>query len=351
MIPFLTALVCLTAFAVSAIVTAGAAAAGPRHAPVARSSHTKPTPVSGGLGPVAGASAGLALAAVAGGLGGDGALRWSAAWAVCAGFAAVGALDDILELGARLKFAICAVLAVALVAALGAPSGLPVTDAAPGRLWGPLAWAGAVLWVFTATNGVNFMDGANGLIGGTVAIASAGLGAAALALDAPLAGAVGFLAAAAFAGFVPFNSPRAQVFLGDVGSLFAGAVLAALGLALAQAEPAAVYLAPLAMTPLFADVLLTLAWRLRRGRSLLEAHKDHVYQLRLQAGEPHAHVAHDVWLRTGVWAGVGAVLAALIGDATSFAPVMVLALAVAVIVETGVWVITRRDLERAMLAR
>ena len=49
------------------------------------------------------------------------------------------------------------------------------------------------------------------------------------------------------------------------------------------------------MLPFLTDVLLTLLVRARRGQSLLDAHRDHLYQLWLQkTGRPHGALAWRV---------------------------------------------------------
>jgi hypothetical protein len=65
------------------------------------------------------------------------------------------------------------------------------------------------------------------------------------------------------------------------------------------------YFAPLALLPYLTDVLLTLLWRARRGRSLLDAHRDHLYQLWLaRTGRPHLALAWRSWLVIGASAGL-----------------------------------------------
>jgi UDP-N-acetylmuramyl pentapeptide phosphotransferase/UDP-N-acetylglucosamine-1-phosphate transferase len=85
--------------------------------------------------------------------------------------------------------------------------------------------------------------------------------------------------AAACAGFLPFNLPRARIFLGDVGSGTLGYLLATLvALSLPIAGRTA---APLLLLPLLAfgvDASLTLARRMLRGERWWEPHVQHAYQ-------------------------------------------------------------------------
>ncbi|MEA3217863.1 MAG: UDP-GlcNAc:undecaprenyl-phosphate/decaprenyl-phosphate GlcNAc-phosphate transferase, partial [Acidimicrobiia bacterium] len=78
------------------------------------------------------------------------------------------------------------------------------------------------------------------------------------------------------AAFLPFNAPRARVFLGDVGSYGLGAGLALLLILAATRIPA--WAAILVPSVYLADVLATLFRRARAGKRLTEAHREHVYQ-------------------------------------------------------------------------
>jgi UDP-N-acetylmuramyl pentapeptide phosphotransferase/UDP-N-acetylglucosamine-1-phosphate transferase len=122
----------------------------------------------------------------------------------------------------------------------------------------------------------NFMDGIDGL-----AASQAVLVAAVFAFFAGsmLAIHLGLALIAATSGFLPFNFPRAKIFLGDVGSGALGFALALMaGLSL-EAMPLAAW--PLALLPLSAFVLdagLTLFWRIIRGDRWWTPHVEHAYQ-------------------------------------------------------------------------
>ena len=197
----------------------------------------------------------------------------------------------IRDAQARALFA-PATLGLLLVAGIGwcddhrpLPAGLrlAVHAAAAGLLaWGfhaagaaaAVAACGFVL-ALVLVNVWNFMDGIDGL-----AASQAMVAAAAYALFA--GGAVAWLGAAlvaACAGFLPFNLPRARIFLGDVGSGALGFLVATLATAsLAGADAGQ---APLLLLPLLAfgvDASLTLARRIVRGERWWEAHAQHAYQ-------------------------------------------------------------------------
>ncbi|MDT8871092.1 hypothetical protein RAA17_08365 [Komagataeibacter rhaeticus] len=150
-----------------------------------------------------------------------------------------------------------------------------------------LAWR--MLWLVMLCNVLNFMDGLNGLASGCTLIAA--LATAALCLMAQ--GGVetwgtALLLAAGIAGFLPFNFPHARLFMGDVGSQCCGLVLGALGLHMATMPRLAhgAALMPLMLCGLLADVGLTLLRRAWLRRPVMQAHREHVYQMAHRAGLP-----------------------------------------------------------------
>ena len=143
--------------------------------------------------------------------------------------ALVAFLDDlfdwpfIVKLGAQL---------LAALVAIG--SGLYVTDFRIPYL-GPLpaAWVGiaaTMIWLLFTTNAMNFIDGLNGLASGVALIACLFIVDIAEHHGGWFAYAAAGLLATGLAGFLPFNFPRARIFMGDVGSQFCGFMLAVLAI-------------------------------------------------------------------------------------------------------------------------
>ena len=136
----------------------------------------------------------------------------------------------------------------------------------------------SVFIVWTA-NFYNFMDGINGIAGitgvvGFLLLAVYGHGAGSDSVYIVLSVAM----ASSCAGFLPFNIPRAKVFMGDVGSVLLGFVFACLVVLLSAS-----FFDFICMTaflfPFYADELTTMAIRIRDGDKLSQAHRKHVYQL------------------------------------------------------------------------
>ena len=241
-----------------------------------RSSHSVPTPRGGGIAVVAGAGAAVVFAAVSLDDFGDRRL-----WVVLVGaglLAAVGFADDVRGFSPVLR----------LLAQIGVGLGC---GAALGGLLGAIM--GAVV-VPAAVNMVNFMDGINGLAAGHAAVWGVGAMLAVGAGGGLILAVFGAISLGGGLGFLPWNAPRARLFLGDVGSYFFGA-LAGIGLLSLIASPDALGAGAttfgLVCAPylLFAlDTSTAIVRRLRAGEHIFLAHRTHVYQRLVNEGElPH----------------------------------------------------------------
>lgn len=89
----------------------------------------------------------------------------------------------------------------------------------------PLFFIFAVFWLVGFSNAVNLTDGLDGLAAGTTAIAALALGILCIFLKLNSLAIFAFSLAGACFGFIWFNGPPAQVFMGDTGSLALGGAL------------------------------------------------------------------------------------------------------------------------------
>ena len=264
--------------------------------PNARSAHQVVTPRGGGVGPV--------LAFILGMLGlylfADAARiaerPFIGVILAAIAIALVGLVDDLRDLPARLRL-LCQ-FAAAMVALL---TGLSLTHLSmPGFGAVQLGWLGPLItlfWIMGCTNAVNFMDGLDGLVGGTLVIACAALAAVAFSLGGGFVYAAALFLAAGFLGFLPFNLHRARIFMGDVGSQFAGFMLAVLAVAAAGYETNQVsfLIVPLLLFGLLFDASFTLLRRVLMRERVAAAHRGHLYQMAQRAGVPVRVVAGLHW--------------------------------------------------------
>jgi UDP-N-acetylmuramyl pentapeptide phosphotransferase/UDP-N-acetylglucosamine-1-phosphate transferase len=160
--------------------------------------------------------------------------------------------------------------------------------------------AAAAVFVMVLVNVWNFMDGIDGLAATQAAIAAV---AFTLALTGPWAW-LGAALLAACCGFLPFNFPRARIFLGDVGSGALGFALAGLLAAGLSSSSVAWPLLLLPMCAFLVDASFTLISRMLLRQRWWTPHVDHLYQ-RLSRRYGHINV-------TAIYGLVGLVTLALI---------------------------------------
>jgi UDP-N-acetylmuramyl pentapeptide phosphotransferase/UDP-N-acetylglucosamine-1-phosphate transferase len=210
--------------------------------------------------------------------------------------AATGLLDDLLPVPSGVKLLGQALAATAIAVALPWPGLAP-----------PVAIAVSGFAVLVVLNFWNFMDGANGIVAVQTGVVAA---AFAVVASDPALVVLALATVAACLGFLPFNLPRARVFMGDAGSHVLGATVAILGLwtlRRGDCRPAqvAVLLSAFAI-----DAGLTLAKRIVQGRRFWRAHREHLYQWAVRRGHSHARVclAYAAWaiLSASVALGWGA---------------------------------------------
>ena len=258
-----------------------------------RSSHAQPTPSTGGVAIVTTFALGFALVWIF-----SDQARLSKihliGFAIAAfGIALVGFLDD-LKLLRTFKIKLGAQIAAALVLLA---FGIVVTKVSlPGIGALDLGWIGyplTVFWVVALTNMFNFMDGLNGLAGGTAIVVAAFLCSVTFIEGSFFVYIFCYVMAASAAGFLVFNFPRARLFMGDVGSQFIGFSFAALAVVAAEidASRTSFLVVPLLFFNFIFDTVFTFCRRGMRGEDVTQAHRTHLYQLLNQIGWSHAQVS------------------------------------------------------------
>jgi UDP-N-acetylmuramyl pentapeptide phosphotransferase/UDP-N-acetylglucosamine-1-phosphate transferase len=251
--------------------------------PNARSSHTVPIPRGGGWGPM------LALLAIwIWGTWRAGRLEDASELLLILGAVAlmiVSWIDDRHGLRPLPRFA-AQIVAIVLVMIL-LPGDLSLTGGflplPIDRMFAGLVW----LWF---VNLFNFMDGIDGLTGGSAA--AMGIGVMAISLQQgpdELEAFRGAMIAAATVGFLYWNWQPAKVFLGDVGSVPLGYLLGYL--LIRHAMDGGQLQALIVALYYLADATVTLVRRGARGERVWQAHREHFYQRATQLGRSHAQVA------------------------------------------------------------
>lgn len=279
--------------------------------PGERRSHQVATPRGGGIGIVVACLSMLGLGAALD--------PRPLPWALLAGglllVAGIGWWDDHRPLGAWPRLLVHFAAAGLLACALWLQGASPIATVA------------SFVLAVGLVNAWNFMDGIDGLAASQAMLCGLGL---ACVLSGSWA-ALGVAVAGACVGFLPYNLPRARVFLGDVGSGALGYLVAMLLAAGFAERPLAgwpvLLLAPMAM---LLDAGLTLCWRVRRGDRWWQAHVQHLFQ---RTSRRHGHAR--VGLAYALWT-IGAIGLMLVLQGRPPLPALAMSLA-ALVVGALVW--------------
>lgn len=327
---------------------------GPKDAPDGgRKVQARPVPSAGGLGILAGLAAGLVLMDLTfpshldGPLTGLSRTGMAGPMGLMLVASVLGYADDRFNLPAIGKLVVLA--GASLLAAIYGPQ--------IGSVWFPgLGEEGLALpvfvsvgcvavWLFVLCNAVNFMDGANGIAMGSAAIMLSAMALILMPEPGSAAGAVFcvlILSIAAIGGFLVWNL-TGRLYAGDTGALAMGALVGGAGAGIAANY--SVWVAGIIVLPVLVDVFMTLAWRAKHHRPLMQAHRDHAYQLCVRSGWSHLNVSL-LWWGMSLVCGGAAFLAARLNT-----PSAALIFSGLLLAGIALWVWQRLTLGRALQAQ
>jgi UDP-GlcNAc:undecaprenyl-phosphate GlcNAc-1-phosphate transferase len=264
--------------------------------PDPRKAHDRPTPKGGGVGIVAAFLVGIAITYVFAAYARLPDPYFRGVIAASVAIALVAFLDDLFDWPFLIKLGTQVLAALVVVS-----SGLYVRDYRVPYIGTLLVgWLGppaTVVWLLFTTNAMNFIDGLNGLAGGVALIACLFLAVIAATHGGSFAYFACLLLAAGLAGFLPFNFPRARIFMGDVGSQFCGFMLAVLAVVASRfdAIELSLLLMPMLLSGVLFDVAFTLARRTVAGERITAGHRGHLYQVAQRSGVPAVRVTLIHW--------------------------------------------------------
>lgn len=209
------------------------------------------------------------------------------------GMVVLGWMDDKHELRPAIKFG-----GQLLIASIVAGAGVRITLFVDNLLFSYLV---TVLWILTVTNAFNFMDNMNGLCAGLGAIGTWHFGSSAAIHGQYLVATLAFLVCGALLGFLPYNFPRASVFLGDTGSHLVGFLMAVLAIlphfytnenpnALAVLTPLLLLAVPLG------DLIWVVMLRLRIGKPFYIGDTNHLSHRLVRRGWGRSQAVLLIWL-------------------------------------------------------
>lgn len=293
-------LTALLIFAFSALLTRIMIGLGVKALPNHRSSHEEPIPNSGGVAIAAGFVLGLVGFYVsepeAGARFGLDGIHFALFMGLSLLVAIMSFIDDVwdvLPLSKLIAQSLSAVVFVIFIGRIEVLDFLGLGDLSLG-IWG---YGLTVLWIVFFMNAFNFMDGINGIAGGGAVVVALFLGGMALVQGSDFVALSCLALGAAALGFLVFNFPAGRIFMGDTGSQFIGFVFAGLAVIGNALPPGggtntklSILLVPVLFFPFIYDVLLTLAYRTIRRQNIMQAHRDHLYQIGIKLGASHVLV-------------------------------------------------------------
>lgn len=150
----------------------------------------------------------------------------------------------------------------------------------------------SLFWIVGITNAMNFQDNMDGLAAGITAIASIFFFVMAVQEELSLVSSLAAALAGASIGFLLYNFNPASTFMGDMGSMVLGFVLAVLAIKLDFNVPPnrqiVTWMVPIVVLglPIF-DTTLVVFTRLREGRSPVQGGKDHTSHRLASLGLSH----------------------------------------------------------------
>lgn len=196
----------------------------------------------------------------------------------------VGVIDDMYDMHPLVKL-FCQI-AVSAFSALFGGRIEHTTLGGETLILGWLSIPVTVLWMVLIINAVNLIDGLDGLCGGVTALESFAL----LVTAVIMGNGVCILASAALCGavlgFLPHNTSRATIFMGDAGAMFIGYIMACIsvfGLFKAQALFSIVVPALIFALPLL-DTFIAFFRRVAKGQSPFRADHAHLHHRLIENG-------------------------------------------------------------------
>lgn len=214
----------------------------------------------------------------------------------------LGIYDDIKGIGSFGKL-IVQFLAASLVISSGliiTHLTVPFIDPIP---LGVFSLPVTMLWLVGVTNAVNLLDGLDGLAVGVSAIVAAVIFCIGVVTGDLLLTVVSISLLFAGLGFLRYNFNPASIFMGDTGSLFLGFLLACVSLVVIQhpaAEMSRISLLAVVVTLSVPIVDTSVAFfrRIKKGMHPLKADKEHIHHRLMDLGLTHRQTVVAIYAIT-----------------------------------------------------
>lgn len=145
-------------------------------------------------------------------------------------------------------------------------------------------------WILLLTNAFNLIDGLDGLAAGVSFIVSGAIFFISLLSSNAFASIISAVLCGTLIGILPYNFHKAKIFIGDSGSQFIGFIIAVTvfeGFNNLNGEFNILIPVVICGLPLF-DTLTSIVRRKLKGRSMMQADKEHIHHKLISFGNSHA---------------------------------------------------------------
>lgn len=296
-------------FLISWLTTQAMIRVGITDIPKDRSSHTIPTPRSGGIGFIVAFFCGMGYLYLSHHIGYIRGPRLGLLSAAALLTIVVSFRDDLRGLSFVQKLAAQVLAAICVVGAGLYIQHIPLPFFGVVEM-GILGMVGSFLWILFFINAFNFMDGLNGHAAGVSLVASLSAFIIGILLEERALTYISFSLFWSILGFFILNFPKGRIFMGDVGSQFLGLIWAIVLLIPAQESHTdsllSIYTVPILFFNFIYDVVMTVGRRMLGGEPFWLAHRTHLFHLMNRVGYSHKQVT-CFHMTIAVLQGAGAV--------------------------------------------
>ncbi len=234
---------------------------------------------------------------------------------------ALGIVDDVKQLGAKIKF-ITQVLVACIVVyhgvvieVISVPTIFEPTGVLPLEVFSiPIT----VLWIVGVTNAVNLIDGLDGLAVGVSSIATFSLFFIAILAGEMQVAILAAALAGGCLGFLPYNFNPAKIFMGDTGSTFLGYMLSVICIqGLFKGYVVISFIIPFLILglPIF-DTVFAIIRRIWNKKPIMQADRGHLHHKLMDLGFSQKQTVAILYIVTSILA-LSAVVVLEIGAYTA----------------------------------
>ena len=201
----------------------------------------------------------------------------------------MGIVDDIKQLGPKIKFVFQILAAVLVVWISGDKISIitnPFSTSGISILSDFIAYPLTIFWIVGITNAINFIDGLDGLAAGVSSISYLSLMFISILQGEEQSAMIIAILAGATLGFLPYNFNPAKIIMGDTGSTFLGFTLGVISIQGMMKTYAAISIAiPILVLglPLF-DTTFAILRRLIKRKPIMAPDRGHLHHRLIDMG-------------------------------------------------------------------